>query len=232
MKTKLIIIVSILILAMLAACSGEVTQSEISTDSSKVSQSDTSADVDRQTDPVAGAMSPEMQLIVGTFLLEDTELAVDAEQAEELLLLWTILRSLTDGDTASSVERDALVNQISETMSIEQLTTIDAMEITNEDLAALAEKLGIETNVGRQGSSGTPNPEMAGQVPGGEGFVPGMGRGGGAGGGAGGGQSMEGLTPEQIATAQAMRSQRSGTPNRSSIIYMDELIVLLESKIQ
>ena len=232
MKTKLIIIVSILILAMLAACSGEVTQSEISTNSGKVSQSDTSADIDRQTDPVAGAMSPEMQLIVGTFLLEDTELAVDAEQAEELLLLWTILRSLTDGDTASSVERDALVNQISETMSIEQLTTIDAMEITNEDLTALAEKLGIETNVGRQGFSGTPNPEMAGQVPSGEGSVSGMGRGGGTGGGASGGQSMEGLTPEQIATAQAMPSQRSGIPNRSSVIYMDELIFLLESKIQ
>ena len=223
MKTKLIIIVSILILAMLAACSGEV------------SQSDTSAgvtDIDGQTDPVAREMSPEMQLIVGTFLLEDMDLAVDAKQAEELLLLWTTLRSLTNGDTASSVEREALIDQISETMSIEQITAIDAMEITNEDLAALAEKLGIETNVGRQGSSGTPNPEMAGQVPGGEGFVPGMGRGGGAGGGAGGGQSMEGLTPEQIATAQAMRSQRSGTPNRSSIIYMDELIVLLESKIQ
>ena len=51
------------------------------------------------------------QLLVGTFRLEDSSLAVDAAQAAELLPLWKAYRSLSASDSSSSLELEAWLSR-------------------------------------------------------------------------------------------------------------------------
>jgi len=98
-------------------------------------------------------MPLEGKLAVGILLLEDTDLAVDAEEAAQLLPLWKAVRSLSSSDTAAQEEIQALYDQIQETMTAEQVGAIEAMEITAETMASLREDLGIETGgFGGQGA--------------------------------------------------------------------------------
>jgi hypothetical protein len=56
--------------------------------------------------------------------LEDTPLAVTADQAKTLLPLWEMLQSLSSSSTAATEEIDAVVNQIKSTMTSEQMDEI------------------------------------------------------------------------------------------------------------
>ena len=152
-----------------------------------------------------------------------TELAVDAAQAAELIPLWQVLNGLTESGSAAPEEIDALVAQIEETMTSEQISAIAAKQLTREDMGAIMQEYAL--------SSG-----MNGETPP-EGFTPGQGRGGsdvpGLSGGGGGGNTT-GMTPDQIATAQAERkaSGESGSMANSRISRMivDGLVELLQSK--
>lgn len=167
----------------------------------------------------------ETKLAIGTLMLEDTDLAVTAEQAKQLLPLWKAVRSLSSSDTASQAEIQALYDQIQETMSAEQIQAIQAMEITPQNTQALMQKLGIEggfmaggsnlsesdiatRTAGRQSSGGMPmgGPEMMGGGP-----PPDM---------MGGGQSTTQLTP--VAGQQRM--------NRGNLMFVAPLIRLLEER--
>ena len=81
-------------------------------------------------------LSLEGQLLVGTIKLESTTLAVTSDQADELLPLWETLQSLASSGTAASQEVDAVVSQIKSTMSTEQISSITAMKLSQQDLAA------------------------------------------------------------------------------------------------
>ena len=83
-------------------------------------------------------LSLEGQLLVGTFKLENTSLAVSSEQAGTLLPLWETLQSLASSNTAASQEVDAVVSQIESSMSTQQVSSITAMKLTQQDLAATA----------------------------------------------------------------------------------------------
>lgn len=67
------------------------------------------------------------QLVVGTIRLGNGDLAVDAAQAAELLPLWKAYRGLSASDSSSSLELEALVEQIQETMTTEQIEAIAQM---------------------------------------------------------------------------------------------------------
>ncbi len=82
------------------------------------------------------ALSMEGQLLVGTIKLESTTLAVTSDQADELLPLWETLQSLASSGTAASEEINAVVDQIESTMSPQQISSITAMNLTQQDLAA------------------------------------------------------------------------------------------------
>jgi hypothetical protein len=202
----------------------------------------------------------ETQLILGTLKLDGTDLEVSADQASELLTLWKAYKSLSTSDTTAQEELDAVISQIQDTMTTEQLDAIQAMDLQQGDMASIMEELGIipeGASIGGQGggAGGTPFPE--GEIiisgtpgPGGQGFTPpeggftggdrpeggfqgGEGPGGGFQGGEGlGGQGFgQDLDPEQLATLQAERGDRSNFRNQASLFLIDPLIQYLEGKV-
>jgi hypothetical protein len=176
-------------------------------------------------------------LAIGTLKLEATEYAVASDQATELLPLWQVLNSLSSSDTAAPEELTAITEQIQETMTAEQLQAIEEMGLTQEDMFATMQDLGL-VNAPQANVEGTPQPGAGfgggqGQGPDG-GFVPGgapPGGGPGGGEGPGGGFGGQGLTQEQIATAQARRAEGGGGfGNRMLTPLVEAVIKLLESK--
>jgi hypothetical protein len=86
------------------------------------------------------------KLALGTLELEGTANAVTSDQARELLPLWQAYQSLSNSDTASQVELDALVKQIDASMTAEQLEAIDMMSLTEQALAETLSTLGGNTS--------------------------------------------------------------------------------------
>jgi hypothetical protein len=184
----------------------------------------------------------ETQLMLGTVKLEETDYPVDSKQASALLPLWKALRSLTESEIAAQAEIDAVVNQIQEIMSGEQMMAIEAMGLTMMDFASVAETLGIET--GFADRIGEMNPEMqatmeamresgefpqGGELPGG-GFPGGrQGGGQGLGGGFGGGAELD---PEARETAIAERGGARGAGFGINSALLDAIIEFLEAKVQ
>ncbi len=211
MKKTLFALTLILALA-LTACGGTATESET-----------TSAGAGGLNADYENALSVQLQLSVGTFNLEETDLAVDAEQAAELLPLWQVLNGLNESGAAAPEEIDALVTQIEETMTSEQVTAIAAMQLTRESMGEIMQEYALSMGMG----SGETPPE---------GMTPGQGRSSGVPGLAGGGPGSQGgdtgLSPEQIATAQAEKSGEAGSMmnSRLSRVVVDGLITLLQSK--
>ena len=189
-----------------------------------------------QGDFGAGELPATTQLIIGTLKLEDTNQTVSTEQATELLPLWQTMQVLSESDTAAQQEIEALITQIQETMTPEQMQDITDMNLTREDMMSLMQEQGLAA--GPEG--GQNNSAPGGNPNGGGGFVPGGGGfpggappqggspGGGPGGfGGGGGQGSE-LSPDQIATAQASRQTGSGT--RIPPMLINALIEYLQEK--
>jgi hypothetical protein len=186
-------------------------------------------------------MPTEMKLILGTVKLDETEYAVDAEQASELLPLWKALRSLSESDTVAQAEIDALITQLEKTMSPEQTGAIESMDLTMQDMASVMETLGIETG-GFGAGAGEITPEMwetmeaareSGDFPGGGpgggmGLGGGMGPGGGPGGEFGGGE----MDPSVRETAMAERSSARGAGFGLNTNLLDAIIEFLEAKVQ
>jgi hypothetical protein len=164
-----------------------------------------------QTGFAAGSLSGSTLLLLGTLKLDGTDQAVTAEQAKELLPLWQVYQSLSTSDTAAQAEITALEKQIEETMTKEQMQAIQAMNLTQQDSFAIMQEMGIGMGRGQTSSdSGNTSNFTPGQGMGpGGGAPPDMG-GGGSEGVPGQMPSEQDISPEQIATAQASRSQRGG----------------------
>ncbi len=216
MKKHIIILISILMLGALVACSS--TSAE---DIKMTTQTEATSD--------QSALPPEAALMLGTVKLDETEYAIDATQAAELLPLWKALRSLSESETAASAEVEALINQINATMTSEQLDAIAAMELSMQDFGAVAEILGIEAGFSG-GQMGEITPEMqataqamreSGQRPEGGGFP-------------GGGQGRGGaeMDPDARATAIAERGGTRGARLTLNTNFLNGLITFLEAKIQ
>lgn len=172
----------------------------------------------------------QTQILIGTFRLEKTDKAVSPTQAADLLPLWQVYRDLSTSDAAAQQEVDAVIAQIQETMTSDQMKAITDMKLTRQDIFTAMQDLGLSAGA-RVSASGTPQPRGQGNFRQGDfpqgGFQPGGFQGGGAGGGTG-----QGFTPDQIATAQARRAQgeNGGGFNRIPSGLMDALIQLLQTK--
>lgn len=142
------------------------------------------------------AASVEVQLLVGTLALEDTDLAVTKEQAGILLPLWNEFKTLSmsqgpgqpGADTSQTASSDAqaqiaaLLAQIQAAMTPAQLQAIAALQITPESALTILQEHGVSMGGGPQqpggqgGGSGQPpqgtppagNPPDGGPQPGGE----------------------------------------------------------------
>jgi hypothetical protein len=261
MKKMTFILVSLILILVLAACGETVKETGITTEwvdtstsetpvitteeaesSTSDLQAGTSEDAAADTSVIAAplnsdyenALSVPMQLVVGTLMLEDTELTVDSGQAAQLLPLWKAARSLSSSDTAAAEEVGAVYNQIEETMTPEQIAAIVSLQLRREDMFDLVQELGLAFGPG-SGGGGDFTPEMqataqaaraSGQERPGGGFGGRPGGGGGPGGGAGG----AGLSPEARETAIAERGGTRGAGSGVNPAFIEAIITLLEGK--
>jgi hypothetical protein len=237
MKSKIVIPIVLTIMLLLTAC-GSTTSNN----------NNFSGQGNRQDNGTATAQTlplPE-KLAIGTLKLEGTANAVNAKEASDLLPLWQVYSSLITSDTAAQEEKDALAQQIQETMSSDQVKAIDSLNLTQRDIFTSMQELGITTGSAQVNANGTPQPG-GGNFPGGGQFFGGggggnfpggggnfTGGGGGnrnAGGGGGGGNGAQ-LNPSQIATAQARRGANGGGFNNNRLLtpLVEAVIKLLESK--
>ena len=240
-KTNLLLVLILLLTLALSACQGSSAE-EINVEAAGTPEPGTER-----------GLSESMQLLLGILSLADSEYPLTIEQATAMLPLWKAVRSLGESDTAAQAEIDGLYTQIQNVLTAEQQTAIDSMALTTENMASLAETLGLETGFGGRGGNASPEMQAtmqalraSGQMPEGgfggelpegvemperpEGFVPGSGQG--MGGGMGGGGEMfgggAGLTPEQIATAQASGVSLPSLNNTISSVWLNALISTLE----
>jgi hypothetical protein len=228
MKYKIFYLLLLLLLVLvLVACGG----SDEGQDTPNMGSSESSiGDIDTQEIPQV------MQLMLGIVLLDGTEHAVDADQAENLLPLWKVLKNLSSSEIAAQAEVDAVIASIQDTMTSEQMASIEGMNLTMENMTEVAEILGIETDFG--GRFGEMDPEMQatmeamrenGEGPP-EGFGPGQGFGRGMSPGGQGFGGLEGLTPEMRETAMAERDGVFGRGFGINTRLLEAIIDFLENK--
>ena len=173
-------------------------------------------------------LSQEGQLLVGTFKLEDTSLAITSAQATTLMPLWEALESLASSNTAASQEVDAVVSQIESSMSSQQVSSITAMKLTLQDLAATAIDTGTaattasSVNTAKTGNSqnqagagatagGNPPSDMGGGMP--------------------GATDIQTASQIQTGTTQVVTTQSGGTTDQVSASMIKVLVALLQKKI-
>lgn len=177
--------------------------------------------------PSAVEMPAQTKLVLGTINLEETDNAVTAEQAKELLPMFYVLKDLNDSDTAAQEEMDGVVNQIQETLTEAQVQAIDGMSLSMRDVFALT-----QGNSGKSStSSGTSS--TTGASGGGMGGPPDMGGGGmpGGGGGPGGGGMPGGASSTTTSTSKNTSAAPVMDTSTPSALF-DTVIEILQKKIQ
>jgi hypothetical protein len=106
--------------------------------------------------PAAGGprdMDGTNRLALGTLKLEGTKEAVTPAQAAELLPLWEIVQG---GALQGDAETQAVLKQIEGTMTEAQLTAIEGMELTWQDMGAWMQEQGTEMPARPEGQQGGP----------------------------------------------------------------------------
>jgi hypothetical protein len=174
----------------------------------------------------ATTLSLEGDLLVGTFKLENTSLAINSAQASTLLPLWETLQSLASSNTTASQEVDAVVSQIESSMSADQVSSITAMKLTQQDLAATAIDTGTAATTA--GSASTVKTSAA-QLP--AGAAAGGNPPSDVGGGIPGATDVQSASQAQTGSSQAVSTQAAGTTDQVSAAMIKALVALLQKKI-
>ena len=100
------------------------------------------------------AVSIQVQLLIGTLRLDTTNIAVTREQATVLLPLWNNFLALKQSGPITQEQVEPLMQQIQVSMTPEQITTIATMQITQQDLRAMFQELGLTpAGKGNQGAA-------------------------------------------------------------------------------
>lgn len=133
MKKTLVIISIMVILLLAAACAPAASTS---TEPTSVA----GAYLNTEYDDAANLRS---QLAFGIIKLADTSVPVNQEQAQALIPLWQGIIALSGESTTASEELIAIQDQITTTLTAEQLNAIAEMQITNADLDAFYAEFGI-----------------------------------------------------------------------------------------
>lgn len=168
------------------------------------------------------------ELALGILKLEASEYPLTPAQAQTLLPLWKAVRSLSESETTAEQEITAVLDQIQIALTAQQQQAITAMELSSQDIGAIAEELGLDFGMGqfadldpelqatmqaaREGGQGPPA-DLAGFQPSGIGIEPGM---------------DGGLNPEQQADVNTARAGISGNTNGMNSALLDGLIEYLQ----
>jgi hypothetical protein len=169
-------------------------------------------------------LSTTTRLAAGTLKLEGTDQAVTASQAAQMLTLWEGYQSITNSDTSSQVELDALVAQIQAALTADQLQAIEAMDLTDQSVSEVIQATG--GSVTSSAPASTPGSSTLSQAnPGGApGGMPGA-----------GGDSVMSAISGAVTTQSTPVSNQAATDTRSSqesSILIQVLIQLLQTRSQ
>ena len=218
----------LLIIILLAACAAPTDTAESPTSdvaqttetSSTASTNVPANDKIRLADDYADALPASTQLIIGLLKLEETDLAIDEALATQTLPLWQAYQALSNSDTTAEAELQAVVNQLQDAMSPEQIQAIAALQLTAESAQQMMEEQGIGFGRGgnREGGETAPGGGASG------GGVAGLRPGGGQGRLPGEGPSQ--LDPEARATAVA---ERFGGENAGAFLERGLLNALIRN---
>ena len=235
-KMSFVFIIALIGLLVLSACgrsdepaAGSGTQASTGNEEQAPTSSDSqsaAAVKARLSADFANALSPQGQLALGTLQLEESDLALDETAATELLPLWQALQSLSNSQTTAAVEIDAVVNQIQDSMTAEQIAAIAGMKLTEDILTTMFE----EGELGRAGRGEGSEGGISGGFGGGGDFPggrPGGGQGGGAGGGPGG--DLGTLSEDDIATRRAEFAE-GGFGDIQDRLLLGSVVRLLQEK--
>jgi hypothetical protein len=226
MKKKLVLILSLIAILVVSACTaagtpdGNATQTAANNGSSQL---------------------PSLsRLVVGTYKLIDSSTPVTQDQAKELVVLWKAYKELETRDSKAQQEVADLLTQINSLLTTEQITAIDSMNLSTRDVMSLIQELGVSASTAstsRTGSASSSNSNTGG----GPGGFPGGGGGpppdmvfSSAGPGAEGGFAISGnnvATPSAstIATMQARRADSGAQTATMALLLIDPLITKLET---
>jgi hypothetical protein len=254
---KKIWIFVVLLSFLLGACSGgantaATTESNTSASADSAAAAPAADGSQTQGAPGQGELPEIAKVLIGTFLLEDTDYAITAEQAASFLPLWKGLNALQSSDTVTNTELEGLYAQIVSTMTDDQMAQIESMNITFESMNTVMESLGLggRGQGGPGGGMGDLTEEQiatmdAERAANGDQGFPGGGEGGGPGGNGGGDAAMMSGGPGGGAGGDAgMMAQGSSTDSSEflpeqagdpGLMMMtrlfEPLIELLQSKI-
>jgi hypothetical protein len=89
------------------------------------------------------ALSEVENLMVGIIKLDGTAQVITSDQVAILLPLWQAYQALMNSTTSSQTEKDALIKQISSSLTSDQLKAIDALNLTESDVQTLFANTGF-----------------------------------------------------------------------------------------
>jgi len=101
-----------------------------------------------------GALSQKLMLSLGTLELANTEYAVSVEQATQFLFYWQALENLTQSNNSAEEEVAALLTEIENIFTPEQITAINQMQLKQENLLAWAQANGVTAGTGAGAGAG------------------------------------------------------------------------------
>lgn len=225
MKNKMIFLFSLIAILTMTACSAAGTSSQSAT----------------QTQTAASSTELPMlsKLVVGTFkLIESTSAPITQDQAQQLVILWKAYKELQGRDTKAQQEVTDLLSQINSTYTTQQISAIDAMNLSARDVMTLAQQLGVNSAQGsttsNNSSSRSSSSSSSSRSSGGPSGFPGGGLPpdlGGGGFGAGSSSSGTSATPSASmrATLQARRSSSTAFTSNIAALMVEPLILKLEA---
>ena len=140
---------TLIILALLLSACG-------STNATSTAQDTTSSDTTtvEEGTPTNGDFPEIAKILLGSFLLENTDYAITSEQASTLLPLWKGLNALLSSDTITDTELNGLYKQIENAMTKDQLAQIDSMDINQESMRTVMDQIGLGGGQGGPGQGG------------------------------------------------------------------------------
>jgi len=173
------------------------------------------------TSKVTEKLPTQTKLILGTINLEETDYAVTAEQATELLPMFYVLQELNKSGSAAQEEITGLVSQVQQVLTDDQIQAIDDMSLSMKDMAAITQV--------NNSSNTSPASSTSGASGGGAGGPPNM---GGIPGGDPGGMP-EGVTKTSGAASAGSNTDVASVMETSTpSALFDIAIKLLQKKVQ
>jgi hypothetical protein len=254
---KKIWITLILFTLLLSACSGAAATAAPAQDTGTTSNATTTdaAAVQGTPDAQAAQAAPAngefpqiAKVLLGSFLLENTDLAITAEQAATLLPLWKGLNALQNSETVTNEEMQGLYDQIIGSMTPEQIAQIETLNINQDSMRTVMESIGLGGKGGPAGDGNLTEEQIAtmeaeraangdaGMPAGGPGGGPGGDAAGmpagGPGGGGPGGETGMAAAGAASGTQVAVMPEQAGDPTlRMMSRVIQPLLELLQKKI-